>query len=79
MVIEGTIIGVMETWPLQLSVDTREGTWQVALAETTVVTSGGRPVDLSKLLPGRRVRVDGEASTARAMKATRIDLHEGEG
>jgi hypothetical protein len=74
VVIEGTIIDVMETWPLQLSVDTREGIYHVALAETTAVTSEGRPEEPAQLLPGRPIRVEGKASNARAMKAARIDI-----
>ncbi len=74
MVIEGTIIDVMETWPLQLSVDTGDGVCQVALGETTAVTSEGRPAEPARLLPGRPVRIEGEASTLRAMKAARIEI-----
>ncbi len=74
MVIEGTIIDVMETWPLQLSVDAGEGVCQVALGEATVVTSEGRPAEPAQLLPGCPVRVEGKASNARAMKAVRIDI-----
>jgi hypothetical protein len=74
VVIEGTIVDVMETWPLQLSVDTGEGVCQVALAEATAVTSEGQPAEPAQLLPGRPVRVEGKASNARAMKAARIDI-----
>jgi len=74
MVIEGTIVGVMETWPLQLSVDTGEDVCQVSLAQSTSITYGGRPADPAHLLPGRRVRVEGESSNAHAMKAERIDI-----
>jgi hypothetical protein len=74
VVIEGTIIGVMETWPLQLSVNTREGVYQIALGETTAVTSEGVATEPAGLLPGRWVRVAGEPSNARAIKAERIDI-----
>jgi hypothetical protein len=74
VVIEGTIVDVMETWPLQLSVVTGEGLYQIALAEATAVTSEGRPAEETQLLPGRPVRVEGEPSNGLAMKAARIDI-----
>ena len=79
MVVEGTIVGVMETLPLQLSIDTGRGTRQVALAEGTTITSGGQLADMAQLLPGRRVRVEGEAANESAMRAARIDIDTPEG
>jgi hypothetical protein len=79
MVIEGTIVDVMETWPLQLAVDTREGIYQVALAEATTVTSEGQPAEPARLLPGLSVRIEGEAPNPRAMRAVHIDIGTPEG
>jgi hypothetical protein len=73
VIIEGTIIDVMETWPLQLSVDVGGRTRQVALGEETVITSEGQPADAGRLQPGRRIRVEGESAHAGAIKAARID------
>lgn len=74
MILEGTIVGVMETWPLQLSIDTGGDAFQVGLGESTVITCEGRSADPAQLLPGRRVRVEGESSNAHAMKAERIEI-----
>jgi hypothetical protein len=74
VIIEGTIVDVMETWPLQLSVDVGGRTRQVALAEGTVITSEGQPADAGRLLPGRRIRVEGEPAYAGAIKAACIDI-----
>lgn len=73
MVIEGRVIEVMETWPLQLFVETDAGIWHVALAEGTVVIARGRPVGPENLLPSLNVRAEGDASGARGMQATWIE------
>ncbi len=79
MVIAGTILEVMETWPLQISIDTGERTWHVALDERAGITSEGQPADVAQLLPNRWVRVEGEAANAGAMKAVRVDIGAFEG
>jgi hypothetical protein len=60
MPIEGTILEIMETWPLQLVISGSQGRIHVALREDTEVrrsdgTSGG----VRLLRPGARVRIDG--------------------
>lgn len=74
MVIEGIIAEVMETWPLQLFVETDEGSYHVALAESTAVITKGQPVGPEQLLPGLNIRVEGDASGSRGMHATRIEI-----
>ena len=58
--IQGTIEGVMETWPLQLTVSTGATRYVVSLAPNTVLKRGGRPADARSLRPGARVAVTGE-------------------
>ena len=73
MIIEGQITGVMETWPLQLTVQTDAGMYHVILAEI-VVTSGGQPVSPGDIREGDTVRVDGTPSGPRGITATSIDI-----
>lgn len=58
MKIEGDIVAVMETWPLQVSIDTAEGRRELSLHSETRVDSGGDPADPSLLAPGQRVRIE---------------------
>jgi hypothetical protein len=48
---------VMESWPLQLSLQTSGGDEQVALAEETVIKRAGVRVAPGVIEPGQRVRV----------------------
>ena len=60
--IEGTIVRVMETWPLQLLISNPLGNVHVTMREDTEVRmSGGTPGNVRMLQPGRRVRVEGNA------------------
>jgi hypothetical protein len=73
MLIEGEVVGVMETWPLQLAVQTDTGTYHVLL-DDTVIRSGGQPASSRDLRPGLHIRVEGEPSGPRGMTAIRIDI-----
>jgi hypothetical protein len=73
MIIEGQVTGVMETWPLQLTVHTDAGTYQIILPEI-VVTSGGQPVSPGDIRQGQTVRVEGETSGRRGIAAASIDI-----
>ena len=47
MVHEGVIVAVMETWPLQLTLDSDHGQYQVMLSENPVVRrADGSPGDI---------------------------------
>jgi hypothetical protein len=60
MAVEGTILEVMETWPLQLVISSLQGRVHVALREDlTVQKTDGASVDVKSLRPGVRVRVEG--------------------
>jgi len=75
--ISGLIREVMESYPLQLSVDVREATYSVALLEDTKVMRAGREIDSGALKPGLQVTVTGQPSAESefAMTAERIEVH----
>ncbi len=58
--IQGTIEGVMETWPLQLTVAAGGMRYLVTLTDSTAIRRAGRPADARSLRPGFRVAVSGE-------------------
>ena len=74
MIIEGKIVEVMESWPLQLTVETETGRYHVALLSETTITREGETVDPGELLPDLQVRVEGQASGANAMTAQAIEV-----
>jgi hypothetical protein len=71
---EGRIVSVLETWPLQLTVEATTGRWHVALSKDTAVMQGMRRVELSCLRQGGRITVTGIQTGPLAMIAERIDL-----
>ena len=58
-IIEGNIMRVMESWPLQLVVDTSSGPLGVLLAEETRIMQRGHPASPNALMPGGRIRLLG--------------------
>jgi hypothetical protein len=74
VIIVGRVTGVMETWPLQLAVQTSAGIYHVLLRENATVTSGGHPVSPGRLRAGHAVRVDGESSGPQGITATGIEI-----
>ena len=71
---EGRIVSVLETWPLQLTVEATTGRWHVVLSNDTTVMQGMRRVELSRLRQGQRISVTGKHTGPLAMIAGRIDL-----
>lgn len=58
--IEGMVVELMETWPLQLVVVNQQGRFHVALREDTHVRrEDGVSGDIHSLRPGVRVRLEG--------------------
>jgi hypothetical protein len=55
--VEATIVQIMESWPLQLVLQTPAGREQVVLAENIRIERAGVLVDPGVLQPGQRVRV----------------------
>ncbi|MBB3082464.1 hypothetical protein [Geodermatophilus sabuli] len=72
--IDGAIIAIRETWPLQLVVEAPGGRHDVALSEDTALTRAGTPVGSGALEVGAVVRVVGRLSAPHAMVASRVDI-----
>ncbi|WP_414589975.1 hypothetical protein [Scytonema sp. PCC 10023] len=68
--IEGKISQVMESFPLQLMVETKNGRYYVALAPETKITQQGKTVDTSKLNPGLTVKIQGLSSAPNQLAMT---------
>ncbi len=64
-IVEGKIRLVMESWPIQLVIDTPSGKLNVSLNEETKVVQEGRHVEPSSLFPGGKVRLSGRFSPDR--------------
>ncbi|AOX02194.1 hypothetical protein BJP34_24595 [Moorena producens PAL-8-15-08-1] len=76
MIIEGKIVAVMESFPLQLKVETQSGSYSVQLLSDTKITRQGETVDPGKLSPDQKVRIKGQssASSKSAMTAQTIEI-----
>jgi hypothetical protein len=74
MQIEGKIIDVFETWPLQLTVETRDGRLYVGLQLDTTITYHGLPSGASELKAHRWIRIDGEESAPQGFLARSITI-----
>jgi hypothetical protein len=75
-VVEGKILQVMESWPLQLVVDVPSGHLDVLLSDDTTVIQAGRSVDPNALTPGLVIRLRGHhlAERSTTFLATEISL-----
>ncbi len=70
--LEGKIVEVMETWPLQLTVACAEGTIHTMLRIETSVHEKGAMVDARRLRPGHLVHVDGNRRDDKGFVAASI-------
>lgn len=59
---EATIEYIMESWPLQLVLQTPHGREHVALAENARIQRAGMQVDPGDLQPGQHVRIVSQTS-----------------
>ena len=64
--IDGVITGVMETWPLQLTVTSGSKRYTVSLSDKTVIRKAGRSAEASALVPDVRVTIHGHRSAGLA-------------
>jgi hypothetical protein len=71
---EGVILEVMESFPLQWTVQANAGRYHVGLLKETIVSRGSIRVDAGELTPGLRVRVEGEYSAPNAVIAQEIEI-----
>jgi hypothetical protein len=76
MTVEGEIVAIRETWPLQLTVQSGTSRYDVVLRDRTSVRRGGRAVDPGGLRASERVRVTGVAApgAADALVADAIEV-----
>jgi len=73
MVIEAEIVHVMETWPLQLVVQSLEGRYHVNLQEHTRIIRNNQEVRAGELRPRMKVEITGQkAGTALTAELIRI-------
>jgi hypothetical protein len=76
LMIEGNIVQVMESYPLQLIVETSMGRYHVALSNNTRVTQQGQTVEQTQLRTGMHVQIEGQTSSIddHAMTAQAIEI-----
>lgn len=75
MIIEGTIVEVMESWPLQLMVQTREGRYYVELLSETRITQAGESINQENLSSNLQVQITGKAGFEQlTMSAETIEI-----
>ena len=76
IIIEGEIVRVMESWPLQLAVETEAGVYHVELLDETKVIQEERTINPGILTPHLHIRIQGFTSrtTPLAMLAQEIEI-----
>lgn len=74
MEIEGKIKEVMESWPLQLAVDTDVGRYHVGLLSNTKIIKGDENVDPGDLRPNLTVLIKGKSAGDKSMTAEIIEI-----
>jgi len=74
-VVVGNIVRVMESWPLQLVVDTSSGSLGVLLTEETRIMQRGQSVGTNALLPGKKVRLLGRSKPGRPETFLASEIH----
>lgn len=76
MIISGKIIQVMESWPLQLTVETSSGSYDVQLLEDTKITRQGKTVKSGELSTNMPVKIEGQLSNSNsnAFTASNIEI-----
>ena len=77
VIVEGEIVSVMESWPLQLVVATADGERDVGLQMDTVVTQREREGAPGDLAPGMRIRIVSPETQFEALTAQTIEILDG--
>jgi hypothetical protein len=74
--LEGTIVEVMECWPLELKIKTNSGECSVGLTDDAVVLQEGASVACGVLVPGMsiRARMTSNAASGPGGLADRIEI-----
>ena len=74
-IVDGNIVRVMESWPLQLVVDTPSGRLGVLLTEETKIMERGRSSGPNALLPGEKIRLLGRFKPERPETFLAAEIH----
>jgi hypothetical protein len=74
MRVEGKIISIMETWPLQLTVETTAGRYHVSLLPETTVSQLGQPLDTGALQTNCIVQINGQSAGGNTITAELIEV-----
>ncbi len=74
MRIEGYVLEVMESMPLQLAVKSESTRIFVHLLLETTITQRGTPVGPGVIRPGIRIRIEGPGSVGEGMAADSIEI-----
>lgn len=72
--IEGEIVSIMETWPLQLTVMVSSQRYHVTLLPETIVKQSDQLLDASALRTNRLVQISGYTTENHTMTAELIEL-----
>lgn len=73
--VEGRLVSLAESWPLQLSVQPASGpAWSVTLDERATVLAFGRASHVGALRPDMRVVVRGRVLGPHALLAAQIEI-----
>lgn len=76
MIIKAKVLHVMESWPLQLTVEGDGGKFEIALELDTKVTRQGHRVNPKEIVPGINIRANGDSPTSNkfGMTAKSIEI-----
>jgi hypothetical protein len=73
--IEGQLLTIAESWPLQLTVQPDRGpSWFVRVGDNTLTYQSGIPVQASALRTGQRLRVTGILYGAECLQAQTVEM-----
>lgn len=72
--IYGVIVNVMESWPLQLTVDEKAKNYSVLLQLDTIITRKGREASERELKPGLQVMIRGYLSSEDMLAITAVQI-----
>lgn len=74
MRIEGTVVEVYETWPLQLSIEAADGLYHIGLNPDTKIKRRGHPAGAMEIKDHVRIAIYGTISGPKALLADSIEL-----
>lgn len=73
--IEGQLLTIAESWPLQLTVQPDQGPpWSVRVGDDTLISLRGNPEQASALRTGQRLRAIGIMYGAESLQAQTVEV-----